>query len=193
MNVIAQAANLFLDRVIIMAFAVMNNHFHFIISGEVEDIQGFFAFIVKRLSRRIMEITGLKLQIKEVKDLLSLRNNIIYVNRNGYVANPNHTPFSYPWGTGRYYYNECPVDGVVGDKSITELRILFKGRAPQLPDDWRLCKGYVTPDSYCSIRFGMGLFIRSFVAVKAHQRLVCNQPTVKMSIICVKNTTFAVR
>ena len=55
MNVIAQAAYAFRAEfdpdgrqsagVILIAFEVMNNHFHFVTSGERERIQDFFAFI----------------------------------------------------------------------------------------------------------------------------------------------------
>ena len=103
MNVIAQAADKF-QELWIIAFEVMNNHFHFVISGSESVIQAFFEFIRKRIFRSVPGIKYAKLTIKLIKDLQSLRNNIIYTNRNGYVADPNYTPFSYPWGTGCYYF-----------------------------------------------------------------------------------------
>ena len=93
MNVIAQAADKF-PELRIIAFEVMNNHFHFVISGSESVIQAFFEFIRRRISRSITGIKKAKLTIKPIKDLQSLRNNIIYTNRNGYVADPNYTPFN---------------------------------------------------------------------------------------------------
>lgn len=87
MNVIAQAADKF-PELRIIAFEVMNNHFHFVISGSESVIQAFFEFIRKRIFRSVPGIKYAKLTIKPIKDLHSLRNNIIYTNRNGYVADP---------------------------------------------------------------------------------------------------------
>lgn len=109
MNVIAQAADKF-PELRIIAFEVMNNHFHFVISGSESVIQAFFEFIRKRIFRSVPGIKYAKLTIKPIKDLQSLRNNIIYTNRNGYVADPNYTPFSYPWGTGGYYFTQFPLE-----------------------------------------------------------------------------------
>lgn len=109
MNVIAQAADKF-PELRIIAFEVMNNHFHFVISGSESVIQAFFEFIRKRIFRSVPGIKYAKLTIKPIKDLHSLRNNIIYTNRNGYVADPNYTPFSYPWGTGCYYFTQFPLE-----------------------------------------------------------------------------------
>ena len=104
MNVIAAAAFLFMDSSRIIAFALMNNHLHFIITGRESDIEGFFNYILKKLKTSIPEAGRMALSLKPIEDLAAMRNNIVYTNRNGFVANPGHTPFSYPWGTGRYYF-----------------------------------------------------------------------------------------
>ena len=52
MNVIAQAADKF-PELRIIAFEVMNNHFHFVISGSESVIQAFFEFIRKRIFRSV--------------------------------------------------------------------------------------------------------------------------------------------
>lgn len=158
MNVVAQGAFLFKDRVGSIAFELMNNHFHYILSGAETDILEFFNFIKKRISREIPKAAKLQLQYKPAADLQTLRNNIVYVNRNGYVANPNYTPFSYPWGTGRYYFNISPHEGDIEDLTVTKLREMMHGRALPFPKDWRYLDGYITPDSYCRLQFGMSLF-----------------------------------
>lgn len=168
MNVIAQAAHLFtpqfdgygrqLRGILIITFEVMNNHFHFILAGEKEQIIEFFAFIRKRLKRSIPQADKLDLQLKPIETLSALRNGIVYTNRNGYVAFSEHTPFSYPWGSGRYYFNDIPISQRYGDIFLGKKREMFRGRAPELPDDWLVIDGYIAPQSYCSIRFGMSLF-----------------------------------
>ena len=168
MNVIAQAAYEFrpsysrngyqVGGVVIIAFEVMGNHLHLVLSGEKETVLAFFAFIKKRLSRTIKEADRLKAEIISVDNLNYLRNNIVYTNRNGYVADPHHTPFSYPWGTGRYYFNYIPTFKCYSDFTLTPKRQMFRGSAPELPENWAVLDGYVAPSSFCDTQFGMNVF-----------------------------------
>lgn len=157
MNVIAQAADKFPELKII-AFEVMSNHFHFVISGEESTIRAFFESIRKRVSRSIPGIKKAKLTIKPINDLQSLRNNIVYTNRNGYVVDYNYTPFSYPWGTGGYYFTRFPLEKPYSEIYTGPRRKMFRGRDPKLPGDWRTIDGYIAPISFCSIAFGMAIF-----------------------------------
>ena len=95
MNVIARA-KLEFPEVLILAFEVMNNHFHFVICSEKERIEMFWNCIRKRLKKYYPDIECANLSIKGIENISSLRNNIAYTHRNGYVANPDYTPFSYP-------------------------------------------------------------------------------------------------
>jgi len=158
MNVIAQAAYLFGHCIKIIAFEVMNNHFHFVIIGNEDDIRSFFKFIQRRLSRVFPAVKTIKLSLKPIEDLQSVRNNIVYVNRNGYVANPAYTPFSYPWGTGRYYFNNIPTIRTFSDVKSGEARAIFRGRDPKIPANWAIEDGHVTPPSFCAIKLGMAFF-----------------------------------
>ena len=157
MNLIAQAASLF-PEVRIIAFEVMNNHFHFVVSSEEKAILEFWEFIRKRLTRAFPLKNGLRITLKPIGDLVALRNNIVYTNRNGYVADPAHTPFSYPWGTGRYYFLDWPRGKALAQIFVDDRRKLFRCRTPMLPGEWELVGGYVTPWSYCSVKFGMAMF-----------------------------------
>jgi hypothetical protein len=56
-----------------------------------------------------------------VETLQALRNEIIYANRNAYVANNNYTPFSYPWGGGWAYFS--PVIYKLPIKSVKEVGV----------------------------------------------------------------------
>lgn len=136
----------------------MNNHFHFVASGSAETVRAFFSFCRKRLSRTIPRIKSVDIYLKEIDSLASLRNIIVYTNRNGYVADPNHTPFSYPWGAGRYYFNDIPVFQHYSDILVGSRRLMFRGRDPDLPEEWPLTDGYIAPPAYCAIRFGMSVF-----------------------------------
>lgn len=171
MNVIALAAYTFKDTVTIIAFEVMNNHFHFIISGSQKDLDEFFRLIVKKIKHTIPSAARLTFCLKPIQDLVALRNNIVYVNRNGYVANPDFTPFSYPWGTGRYYHNEIPSPLTFSDIGYNQNRKMFRGGNVKLPPEWQLDSTgtlagntsksssiYVAPSSFCDIRLGMSMF-----------------------------------
>lgn len=169
MNIIAQAAFMHPD-IVIVAFEVMNNHFHFVLSSEKESINSFWRYIHRRLKRSFPEIACTTLSIKAIDNLNSLRNNIAYTHRNGYVANPSYTPFNYPWGTGRYYFMDCPVCFPITRLRYDDLRSLLRCRTPHLPDDCQMTSFgmeqsgstppgmYVAPSSYCAIKFGMAMF-----------------------------------
>lgn len=163
MNVIAQAAYEISD-VKVIAFEIMGNHLHMLIAGERERMLQFFRFVRKRLSLGLGDSipNGLPATfsptLQEVKDLHHIRNLIVYINRNGYVADPNHTPFSYPWGTGRYYFNDYPVLKTLSDVNYTDYRAMFRSRKLSLPEDYLVHDGYVAPPSYCILSQGMSLF-----------------------------------
>lgn len=157
MNLIAQTASLY-QGVTIIAFELMNNHFHFIVSARREAVIDFWQYLQKRLKRFFAAISQTQLSIKQIDTLQSLRNNIVYTNRNGYVANPNYTPFSYPWGTGRYYFLDSPSGINVSDARYDDLRTMFRCRTLEMPDNWQIKDGYIMPSSYCAVKFGMSLF-----------------------------------
>lgn len=157
MNVIAQAAAMF-PEVIVIAFTVMNNHFHFVLQGPRDRIEAFYRFIVKRLSKSANDLKDASVRIDPIIDLQSMRNRIIYDHRNGYVANPDFTPFSYPWSTGRYYFNDFPIAMDCSMLSSTITRQMFRGRTPAIPPMWKVIDGHIAPASFCATAFGMSLF-----------------------------------
>ena len=76
MNVVAQAAALF-PEVRIIAFEVMNNHFHFVVSADEKAVLAFWGFVRKRLARSFPLMKGLQIAFKPIGDLGALRNNIV--------------------------------------------------------------------------------------------------------------------
>lgn len=158
MNIIAQSSAAY-PQVRILAFEVMDNHFHFAVSAPDEfELRKFWNFVRWRLVRLYPNAKALRMSAKAINNLQSLRNVIVYVNRNGYVADRRYTPFSYPWGTGRYYYIEAPIGKELKDVFTVEKRAMFRSRAPVLPETWRVTDGYVLPTSYCAIDYGMAMF-----------------------------------
>ena len=86
----------------LLAFELMNNHIHLILSGPKEDCLKLFDIFHKRLRLifsklgRAIDWDSFKADILPIDTLDSLRNEIIYTHRNAYVANGNYNPFSYP-------------------------------------------------------------------------------------------------
>lgn len=156
MNVVAQAYAC--SEINILAFEIMGNHFHFVLSADEIQIHQFWSLMRKKMMKVFPVIKDVKLSLKPIDNLQSLRNNIIYTNRNGYVADPAHTPFSYPWGTGRYYFNDFPVEHCLSDLHTCQRRLMFRGRDPHLPGQWKFIDGYICPLSFCSIESGMAMF-----------------------------------
>lgn len=163
MNVMAQSA-LQYPGVKVISFAIMSNHVHILASGQIEEITEYFVFFKKRLTRGLFSGGDRRMPnefvpcIKEVADLSSIRNTIVYINRNGYVADASHTPFSYPWGTCGFYFNRFFQGAAFKSLSTATKRMMFRGRVPIFAEDAVIMDGYVAPVSYCAIRFGMALF-----------------------------------
>ena len=163
MNLICQSA-VSTEGIEILAFEVMSNHLHIVVSGEELFARRFFAFLDKRLRRCAKSLTckeipsSFEARYKEIDSLQSLRNTIVYVNRNGFVTDRNYTPFTYPWGTGKYYFNGAGFGGVNTNLNINEMRRMFRGRAAIFPDTYQVNDGYILPSSYCNLELGMSLF-----------------------------------
>ena len=93
-----------------LTFELMGNHIHLILAGEREDcINAFEIFAAKlRLAfpkrQCAIDWSKFKMDILPIETLQALRNEIIYTNRNAFVANPAYTPDSYPWGGGCAYF-----------------------------------------------------------------------------------------
>ena len=95
----------------LVTFELMNNHVHLIMRGSKEGCLELFEMFRRRLVRwfrmkgKAFDWSQFEAQILRIEALKDLRNEIIYVNRNAYVASRNYTPFSYPWGGGWAYFS----------------------------------------------------------------------------------------
>ena len=124
MTALAVCAILF-DKAELITFELMNNHVHLIMKGTSEDCLEFFEMFKKRLKRwaqrkgLTIDWNKFEAHILSIETLKDLRNEIIYSNRNAYVANRDYTPFSYPWGGGWAYFN--PVIDLLPVASVREL------------------------------------------------------------------------
>ena len=152
----------------IVSFEIMSNHVHFILCGDEIKVQTFFVLFRKRLMRYFSE-TGDKTdfshfgcrQLIPIETLESIRNQICYTNRNNFVADPGHTPFSYPYGANGYYFHsgmKQRVDRRFGDLGTKKKRELLHSRETGYPDDYIIVDDYISPVNYCRLDIGEGVF-----------------------------------
>ncbi len=100
-----------IPRIKVITFEVMNNHLHIILSGPEDRCREFFSLLKSRIKRffirtgRCVDLSGFECRLIPITDLNMLRNEIVYTNRNGFLVHHDHTPFSYPWGAGAFFFN----------------------------------------------------------------------------------------
>ena len=164
-TVIAVAAAL--TGVRILTFQVMSNHIHVIVEALETTCKEFFAEVRRRLRRyrnsngRFASFENFEASYLPIDNLRSLRYEIAYTNRNGYLVNQLHTPFSYPWGGGYLYFNPhaFATDAKpFGDLTRDEKLILCRSRIPDLPAGYMVKDGMILPQSFCAIKYGESLF-----------------------------------
>ena len=156
----------------ILTFALMSNHLHLVIAGPQRDVQAFFAMFKERLTRylsgqkRYCRMQNFDAELFRIPDLRALRNEIIYVNRNGYVVSPDCTPFSYWWSAGVFFFN--PTAWMLPTQpfatlTLRERRAMCHCREADLPAQYRIVKEFrpnlaepsapmLLPTSFCAIR-----------------------------------------
>lgn len=153
----------------IIAFELMSNHVHFIVSGSKEECLSFFNQFKSKLKRyftsrhRYLSMNHFNVNDGPIPigDLTTLRNEIVYVHRNQYVVNTMITPYSDLWGTGYLYF--CPLGFELSGEQFNGLTVrqqkaMLKGRTFKMPDNYYCRDGYIQPASFCFIREGEQYF-----------------------------------
>ena len=167
MNLIALLAKE--THVDILAFAIMSNHLHFIIKGELVDGLEFFRRLKKRLSnffaRRgrsgVMDLVDVDPDTPAISSLTQFRNEIAYVIRNPYVARADVNLFAYPWCSGYLYFNpllECMYSKSANELSYKEKRDITRASDPVLDSQFRVRDGMIAPESFVNYKLVERLF-----------------------------------
>lgn len=153
----------------ILAFAIMSNHFHFIIRGELVSGVEFFGRLRKRLSnyfaRRgrsgVLNKVDVDPDTPAVSSLTQFRNEIAYVIRNPYVARTDVNLFAYPWCSGYLYFNpllECLCSKSANELSYKEKRDITRATDPVLDPQFRVRNGMIAPESFVDYKLVERLF-----------------------------------
>ena len=154
-------------KIRIITFELMNNHIHLILNGERDACLELFEKFKIRIRKLLLNNGNhinweqFKATILKIYNLSSLRNEIIYVNRNAFVTNPRFTPFSYPWGGGCAYFS--PIINSLPAKSLKEIgfnrgRKLTHFREIKMIEDIKFVEDTAYIPSFCRTDIGERMF-----------------------------------
>lgn len=155
----------------ILTFSLMSNHLHVIVAGPHPDVIALFALFKSRMGTyqarqgRFCCMDRFEAETFQIPSLQALRNEIVYVNRNGYLVHPDCTPFSYWWSAGVYFFSPTGMMLPTMPYSALTLRAqraLCHCRDASLPDHYRVLTGFspdrtsapipmLFPPSFCAI------------------------------------------
>ena len=151
----------------VLTFELMANHIHLILAGLREDCIKAFELFASRLKKafpkreRAIDWDQFKMDILPIESLQTLRNEVIYANRNAFVANPAYTPDSYPWGGGCAYFcpwmkhlNTSPLGGL---PILTQRSLVHTKRIESFADLQQFNSIPFIP-SFCDISLGESMF-----------------------------------
>lgn len=151
----------------ILAYALMSNHFHFIIRGEKVDALEFFHRLKKRLAYYLARkgrsgvLDPAEPQADPIMDLNQFRNEVAYVIRNPYVVIVDVNPLAYPWCSGYLYFNPFlpfmeskAADGL----TYREKRVINRSSDANLDSSFRVRDEMIVPESYVDYKLVERLF-----------------------------------
>ena len=142
----------------ILAYALMSNHFHFILQGSEDLCRAFFDMVLKRLTLYFSR-HGRPGALKAVKmpdptpitSLKQLQDEIAYVIRNPYVVRVDVNPLAWFWCSGFLYFN--PLLALIqthptARMTMREKRALLQSHDVDIPDGLTWVDGCVFPGSF---------------------------------------------
>ena len=150
------------EKVQIIAYCLMDTHFHLLLLGVLSDCLAYVDTVLHRLSLQLK--TGIcqtnHLEITPVKDVVHLRNEICYIHRNPYKARMA-SPQAYPWSSASLYF--CPYfekGEPIGELGKRDQRKLFHTGLTIKPH-MKHRDGLILPTSFVSLTLGQKAFDNS--------------------------------
>lgn len=152
----------------IVAFCLLNNHFHFVLYGEEEDAVLFMEHY-KLLTSQWIQIHRedsfqgkIELGHWSASSRERIRNIVVYTLRQTLEAGHSVTPQGYPWCSAAllFFNNEHRLKQArkMSELGVREKRRLFN-TTKQFPDSWSvLPEGMIWPGDYTDSSMAAGLF-----------------------------------
>ena len=98
-------------NITILAFVLMDTHFHFVLHGNFDECNRFVHEYVRRTSmaiayrhRKLRKLDGVPINHQVVDDDRYLKSVICYTVKNPVAAGMPYTPWDYPWSSGPLYF-----------------------------------------------------------------------------------------
>ena len=151
----------------LLAFALMSNHFHFLLEGRKEACIAFFDTFRCNLRRASYQIsgssliTGMQTGMVDIEDKWQFQNELAYIVRNPFVAMKDVNPLAYPWCSGYLYFNNMlDLSGeplcALGTR---KLRAFCCSRYPEIPQTSILVRdGMAIPATFTDYGKAMSFF-----------------------------------
>jgi REP element-mobilizing transposase RayT len=168
-------------RVIILAFALMDTHLHFILHGALDECNRFMHDYVRRTSQQIAlkygarhKLDGVPIHHQTIDTDAYLKTAICYVIKNPPVGGIAYTAWNYPWSSGPLYFCRaglwsspawCNDRASVSSSQLTQLELIRILKVREVPEgDVRIVNGMVFPGEYVAYELVERLFktCRSF-------------------------------
>lgn len=144
-------------KVKILCYCLMNNHFHFILSGELEECECFAAEYKRRCAIRMRQrhdkvkaLKSLVINTACIDEAEYLVNSIAYVLRNPLAARMMQMPYHYPWSSAEAYFRGVKTPRGEEINKIPERKRyrILKSRI-DIPDSFRVNeKGMILPECF---------------------------------------------
>ena len=159
----------------VLAYALMSNHFHFILQGTEAQCKEFWVQFERRLSLyfsrhgRSNVLKGIPMpEPTPITTLKQFQDEVVYVIRNPFVVQKGINPLAYEWCSGYLYFN--PMLNRIPTKPATSLTCrekakLLKSNDLFLPEGLTFYEDRVFPPSFVNYKLVESLFenARAFV------------------------------
>lgn len=147
----------------LLAFAIMNNHLHFILEGPLYCCQEFYEDFQRRLGVYLGRTGRANLAAQcepgftPISNLRQLRDEVAYVIRNPFVDREDVNLFAYRWCSGYLYFNDL-MDTLFASAepacklSVTKRREYKCERNPEVDSRILMLNGITLPNSFVDFR-----------------------------------------
>ena len=151
----------------IIAYCLMDNHIHILLSGRLDDCLDYYDRVIHRLAQMLGAAHGFSgvlgrkdLDIVAVMSDTQMKREICYIHRNPYKARIA-SPDAYPWSSADVYFKtSLPSGAQVRDLSLERRREMFQTKM-LIPDTYEYYDGRILNTSFVSFSEASARFMSS--------------------------------